>query len=168
MARRGGAPGGTRQRKHWHGTINTTQKFVGASTGILANFPIDSPATILRTLGQVLLSASETDTVAGDQCAVTLGLCVVSTDAFTVGASAMPDPASEPEFDWLWWHSSQFFIPATPLGRSLGEVDRVTIASKAMRRVSHSEQLVLLGEYVNIAGSPPIDVSAGIRFLIGE
>ena len=172
MARRGGAPGGTRQRKHWHGTANTEAEFTGAATAILCQLDVTDPATILRTLGSVVAGPDEAGVVAGDGAIITVGLGVVSTDAATVGATAVPDPSNEPEFDWLFWYPMilQFPVGVNTAGNSFPLVSgmRLDVNSKAMRRVSHGESLLLIGQYENSSGNPPVDVFASLRILIGE
>ncbi len=170
MARRGGAPGGTRQRKHWHGSTNNSLAITGASTVIASSLDITDPVTILRCLGEVLVGPGNSGIVANDGMRVTFGLGLVTTDAFTVGATAMPDPASEPEFDWLWWYPVALRFP-TADGSLVGiasESARIRLETKAMRRASHSETLVLLGQYEDITGTPPVRVDTSFRILIGE
>ena len=170
MARggRSSAPGGVRQRKHWHGTSDNVLNLTAAGTAILASLTVTDPSTILRTLGSVMSIFD--GAVDGDSAAITYGLGIVSTDAFTVGATAMPDPASEPQFDWLYWYKS--FLSFRTNGAISGRIDsyfeRVNVSSKAMRRVSHSETLVLLVQYEDIVGTPPVDVLGSLRILIGE
>ena len=167
MANRGGAPGGTRQRKHWHGTANASVAFTSASTAIIASLGITDPVTILRTLGSSLVSIGPA-LVADDRAVVTLGLGLVSTDAFVVGASAMPDPANEPEFDWLWWYAAHVHLPDVDQAGGVASAMRIAVNSKAMRRASHQETLVLIGQYENILGTPTVHVNASLRILIGE
>ena len=85
----------------------------------------------------------------------------------------MPDPATEPEFDWLWWYPTILasFGAATaaianpvPQGESF---DRIRVESKAMRKMKPGESLVLVAQYENIAGNPAVDVNGSLRFLFG-
>ena len=61
-------------------------------------------ATILRCRGFVQASFDETAQV-GDLLVLIWGLGIISKDAFA--AAATPDPASDPEYPWLWWGSME-------------------------------------------------------------
>jgi len=169
MAFRGGSPGGTRQRKHWHGTVDATKDFTGTSTAIVSSFSIDGPVTILRTVGNILVSPTGGGTfVAADRARIVFGLGVVSTDAFAVGPSAMPDPGDEAEFDWLWWYITWIQVLDTGVGDDMGVNERIVVASKAMRKMSQRHTLVMIAQYADEAGAPPMTVQCGLRVLIGE
>ena len=91
---------GMRQRKHWHGSSNNTVDFTADATAILGSFTFDQDsATILRTLGRVLMVTN--GTIAGsDRARVTLGLGLVTADAFAVGAS--PPAAHSGRHSYTW------------------------------------------------------------------
>ena len=168
---RGGSPGGTRQRKHWAGSDTSQVQFTGAATGIVATLSLTDPLTILRTLGEVLIAPTGGGTFAtADIAHVTFGLGVVSTDALAVGASAMPDPFDEADFDWLWWYHATLAYPLAGAFVGLAsESVRVELATKAMRKIKgHGEALVLLAQYISISGNPPVDVTGAFRMLLGE
>ena len=163
--------GGQRQMKHWHGSGDSLVSFTADATGLLSTFsnPEDA-ATVLRTLGQYLVVPTGNGTfVAQDAAAVTLGLGIVSQDAAAVGASALPDPAGEPEYDWLWWHKTMLNFEGSvdSPGQTIGLVDRIEFDSKAMRKMKPRQSLVMIAEYVNINGDPPISVSGSFRVLFG-
>ncbi len=168
MAQRGGAPGGTRQRKHWHGTTNTPLIVAANSTNILSTLVCDASSTVLREIGSCLVAFDDTGVVAADAVVFTFGLGIFSSDAVAVGASAMPDPDSEPEFDWLWWYSVQMYAPQASASGNVAPQARIDIASKAMRRCSHSETIALIGQYVDIVGAPTLNVFSSLRILTGE
>ena len=175
MAHTGGRPrGGARQRKHWHSTlIQTPAEFTSdAQTLILGSFTAagGEPFTILRMLGELLVTPDEAGVVAGDAASITVGIGLVSSDAFTAGAASMPDPGGDPDYDWLWWYvvNLMFAEGSTASSRSISGNARVRIDSKAMRKVSPKQTLVILGQYADFVGVPPVDVLANIRFLVGE
>ena len=174
MAHRGGFARGQRQRKHWHSLGGAAVAFTGASTILIdsATFPAGDPYTLLRILGgSLLISFADQTLVANDAASMTVGIGYVSDDAAAVGSSAMPDPASEPDYDWVWWYTTvirnmgvttESVIPAG------GGFDRVMIASKAMRKVTPKQTLVVVGQYADISGTPSVTVDfGGCRFLIG-
>jgi len=171
MANRGGFTRGPKMRKHWHGFGTITERDVTAnSTFILAQQGFIDTFTVLRFVGELLVVPTGGGTfAAADAARVTVGLGIVTTDAATVGSSAMPDPADEPDFDWLWWYSTlvAWEDPTTP-GQELGGTSRVPIASKAMRKMKPNMSVVILGQYVDVGGTPPVSVHANGRFLVGE
>ncbi len=167
-----GAPGGTRQRKHWVGSDISTLSLTANATFIAAAVAITDPITILRTLGNILVVPTGGGTFAsGDSASITFGLGLVITDAFTVGASAVPDAADEADFDWLWWYASlvSFEASVDNPGQEIGLTERIRIESKAMRKVKgHGMSYVLLGQYTNLSGNPPMNVISQFRMLFGE
>ena len=170
MARGAFPSRGMRQRKHWHGTTNNALAFVGSSTGVLASFSLNDPATVLRILGEVVVFPGVA--VGGysdaDEARMSVGIGIVSSDAAAVGSSAMPDPGGEPEFDWLWWWSTVWAIPdvdSTVVG--LNQI-RIPVHSKAMRKMKPASTIVVVAEYEDLQGAPPLDVRGGFRILFGE
>ncbi len=166
MARHGGSARGMRQRKHWHGLGATSANFTANATAILGGFSFADPATILRTIGSVVVVPGAA-VVALDLAEVVFGLALVSTDAFTAGAGSMPDPFSEPEFDWLWW-KTVYYANGRGGDGAPDEARYVDVESKAMRKLKPGETLVMIGQYVDIVGTPALDVDVNVRFLVGE
>ncbi len=165
---------GPRQRKHWHslGTL-ARANFTTDATAILGSFVSSDgdPFTVLRMIGQGLVSPTGSGTfVASDTAIVTVALGIVSADAIALGLTAMPDPDSEPEYPWLYWHTTftNFEGSADAPGQELAMTDRFTIESRAMRKVGPRQGLVAVAQYVDASGTPPLSVDLQVRFLIGE
>lgn len=164
---------GPRQRKHWHSLgTNILVEMTGNGTFLLGSFTAGGgePFTFLRGLGELVIGPDEAGIVIGDSARVTVGLGIVSADAVVVGASAVPDPADEPDYPWLWWYASHLlFISGSASNTStVGlESSRVEISTKAMRKVGPRESLVMVAQYEDLVGTPPLDVVASMRFLIG-
>ena len=171
MANRGAtAP---RMRKEWQSINGTFQSMTAAGTVIGANLPFTNPTTVLRMLGSYILGSTGVAT-AGDECAITVGIGVVSTDAATLGATAMPDPGGEPDYPWLYWASHVLFFPSTAAAtveqgdKSIVGQARVAFDIKSMRKISPRQSLIWVAEYVDSSGTPPIRWSSGItRVLVG-
>ncbi len=160
---------GARQMKHWHQSSDVVGLLTGNATVILASFDIPDPATLLRTLGSVLVAPTGgTVFSSGDRASCTFGLGIVSTDAFAVGATAMPDPATE-EYDWLWYYKTfvSFEASVDHPGAEIALTDRQEIATKAMRKIKPRHTLVLLAEYQDLNGTPNLTVFGGFRSLFG-
>ncbi len=95
--------------------------------------------------------------------ASTVGIAVVNQDAIDSATQvAVPDPSEEPEYPWLYWHSHPLYFATTGLAPGLGQaVVRHSFDVKSMRKVGAREGLVMLVEYNNLLGVPPINFIAG-------
>ena len=158
-----------RKAKQWSQLLGFSGPFVASTTGIGTSLDFTEPATVIRMLGDVLIISTPGGTfVQGDQCGLTVAIGVVSTDAVGVGATAMPDPSSEPEFPWLFWKDSHFILEAAPpdLGSPGGAV-RFSFDIRSMRKIKPRESLVWVFQYEDLAGAPPYTVSTGlVRVLL--
>ena len=138
----------------------------GTSIGGILTFA--EPATILRCRGFCQASFDATMQV-GDSIDVTWGLGIVSADAAAVGASAVPDPETDPEYPWLWWDSMQLRSNLAAGVNAWGlSAQRIDIDTKAMRWVKPQQALLLVAQIGTIAGAPVTDLEFGnIRVLVG-
>ncbi len=129
------------------------------------------PRTILRIRGTGFV-AFNAATTALDEAQVTIGVAVITSDAATVGSSAMPDPTDEADFPWLWYHVvrmfSPFVIDGTGSDDSGALIARFDIDSKAMRRVKPGQALVAVTQYTDVTGTPSLRVGFDARVLAGE
>ena len=126
-----------------------------------------SPGTILRCRGRISGTFDETAQV-GDFLTTTFGLGIVSTDAATLGATAMPDPSGDGDYPWLWWETmdlrSSVAAAPTAYGPSAKELE---IDTKAMRRVKPGQSLVMVMEHSSASGAPVTEFDmARLRVLI--
>ena len=162
---------GPRQRKHWHLLGDVRLNLLSAGTSLLGSFIAagGEPFTFIRGIGELVVTPDGTGVVANDAGVIAAGVGVVSADAAELGATALPDPGSEPDYPWLWWYQVHMMFPE-PSGSYAGlasESARIRIETKAMRRVGPREALVFVVQYVDIAGTPPLDVIGSMRFLVG-
>ncbi len=166
---RGRRPGRVIDFKQWTaapGLISTISTATTFSSGALS---FTSPATILRVRGYVQAMFDATK-AAGDRLILTWGLGIVSTDAFTAGAGSLPDPASEPEYPWMWWGEMRLESQlAGPDGDAWGTANqRLEVDTKGMRRVKPGQTMVMVGQSTNVAGAPATLIDVGqMRTLIG-
>ena len=158
-----------RREKQWVniGEGGTLETFTANATQIIgvAAQTFESRATILRVRGTGLIFID--NSVLNDLVVFTMGLVIVTSDAFAVGDSAMPDPADDQTIGWLW-HGSWVLGAKVPLGSTeanqsdIAGVVRFDIDSKAMRKTRVDETLVMVGQYVNLTGNPPLSVGLGV------
>ena len=103
---------------------------------------------------------------------VTFGLGIVSTDAATLGATALPEPNGDCEYPWLWWGEIFLQAPVANAGLISGfgtYAQRLEVDSKAMRKVTNKETLLWVAETSGVVGAPAVDITFGsTRILIGS
>ena len=166
------ARGCTIQCKSWNaiplGQLSISTDGTSGAGGLEALVPL----TVLRCRGDVQAQFDATVQV-GDQGILTFALAIVSADAFALGASAFPDPASEPEFPWLWW--GQIFLESISVAASAVNntgwgpgAQRLELDTKAMRKMKLCETLAFVVQRTALAGAPVIEVVLGqTRVLLG-
>ena len=144
-------------------------QIASATTSLGGSLAFSIPATILRMRGEIF---AITDGAAESEAlSMTLGIGVVSSDAFAAGAGSMPDPGGEPEYPWLYW--TAFFIinqsgdtASTPGEQNqIGQAYRLRFDSKAMRKVKPGQSLTWVIQTDNATAA---DIFLGqTRVLIG-
>ncbi len=147
--------------------LRSTAAFSGGATFALGTTSFAVPGTVLRMIGEYLITPT-VDLTAGDHAVISVGIGVVSSDAATLGASAVPDPTAEAEFPWLYYASHPIFAEATAGDQDLGAVTvRRSFDVKSMRKLKPRETLIFVADYENINGNPPLTISVGtVRVLI--
>ncbi len=162
-----GHRGGTRMQKQWASLGGVSASMVG--NGISIGVPLSQgvPLTVMRMIGEYA-ATFDTAPVAQDQCTITVGIGVVSTDAATLGTTAMPDPFDEVDFPWLYWNSHVLFAADTSLvSGSEAASFRVAYDIRSMRKLKPRESLIMVAQYTNGAVDPPVQFqSAQSRVLI--
>ena len=158
--------GGAKRLTDWSGSaVLTGDIAVAVSTSqLLETFvPIGSGETLIRTRG---LFGWRSDQSAADETQIgAMGIGVVSAQAVSVGATAIPAPATDVDWDgWLYhtfFYSHLDFLSAVGMEPNVAHV--IMIDSKAMRKVSTDERLVVMVE--NTSGSGGIRVATNLRLL---
>jgi len=101
--------------------------------------------TLIRVRGTWTVEVDVIPTLATNFFKYALGLCIVTEQAFAVGATALPGPLSENDWDgWLWHH--QGIAGAVPQALSnigAGRISAVPVDTKAMRK--QPQGMVLIG-----------------------
>jgi len=157
---------GPRRQVSWIGAAD--QNYVAIASGAVvilqsfdaASFGLNKP-TVVRTRGMVSYGpqsgAADLDIVGA------WGFAIVSDQAFTAGAASIPGPFDEA--GWDGWFSHGYFSfkldVTTDVGRLI--MDRQDpIDSKAMRKVSDNETIVVMAES-NVGA---FDISLQFRMLL--
>ncbi len=87
------------------------------------------------------------------------------------GAASIPNPASDLNADWLWHGFLLLQAQAgTGVGASLNvmqSVARLTIDSKAMRKLRPTNSLLFAAHNTALGGTPTVDLIVAARCLKG-
>jgi len=160
---------GPRMRKHWIGMFGGTQSHTASGTKI-QNTPLEpnDAFTILRMLGGYTIFPGAAP-AAQDQATIGCGIAVVSADAATLGATAVPDPIADPAFPWLFWQMHGLHFGTTSLDPNGTGFVRHMFDIRSMRKIKPSEALVFVTEYADGVGTPPIKVDVQVtRILVAH
>ena len=155
----------SKRQTDWVGVADQGFVAVGAGATIILNSFTPSAAnmvrpTITRSRGSFGIRPASAGT---DQAIIgVLGICVVTTVAFTAGVASVPGPFSDAGWNgWFVWEPfSNFLEVTTDIGRFLGSWERL-VDSKAMRRIGDEDTMITVVESQGVA----FDVSANIRTL---
>ena len=159
-----------RRTKKWgNGPDSVQQAIAGTSdllwsSGIILN---NTPqATLMRIRGTLHLMGTLA-TSAGDGFSGASGIALVTGDAFAIGATAIPNPLTQADWDGWIWHS--FWDVFNPLASSTAFVSSFTqvlqIDSKAMRKWSENFTLVGMSRMDEV-GTATMTHSADTRVLV--
>ena len=147
---RGRAP---KRHGDWTGSlVQTALTALAASSAVASQTFVGTGHTIIRTRG---LFTWGSDQVAGTEDQIgAVGICVVSDQAVSVGITAIPHPATDAAWDGWFWHSyfASRFAFASAAGGRPGQMHEIVIDSKAMRKVTAEETMVVVVENTSAAG----------------
>ncbi len=158
---------GQRMTKEWTGIGGGVVLFTASATALLGALGSTFPNTVLRLIGEyIIMPTSAPDAL--DAVTVAVGIGVVSTDAATLGSTAMPEPSQEREFPWLYWAEHDLYFPTnTATNASSGASVRRSFDVKSMRKVKPGQSCVFVAQYLDVVGAPPIRfASSTTRLLI--
>ena len=160
--------GGRRQSKQWEGLPGNVVSMTIGATVLFSSFTGGIPFTILRMLGEYVITPDAAPT-AQDNADITVAIGVVSADAAALGSAAMSDPAQEPEYPWLYWAMHPFFfVGAETDPNSAASSVRRSFDIRSMRKLKPRESLALVVQYEDVAGAPALQICAGkTRLLMG-
>jgi len=154
--------------KHWTSLVVLNQA-ITTTQAIFATAALEhgEDATLLRSRGEFIFVA--TPNAGADFDVIGIGLIVVQSAAVTVGGAAVPGPINDGDADWLWHQ----FVPLDAGGASaadpnaIGLFARVTVDSKAMRKVRTDQTIILVAE-LSTGNFTDVAFSGGVRLLEGK
>ncbi len=139
---------GSQRHGDWSGSTPQTSvgSIAASSAGLLITFtPAAAGETLIRTRG--LFGWKSDQNVAAEDQFGAVGLCRVSAQAEAIGITAVPHPDTDAGYPWLW-HSyfASSFVFGTAVGMEPNFMHSMVIDSKAMRKVSDDERIVMVVE----------------------
>ena len=136
---------------------SATAALTAAGQQILGNgvvLTLEDVVTLVRLRGnlQVFLTSVA---AAGEGFHGAVGVAIINTQAFAIGATAIPGPLSEMEWHgWLYHRLFDLHSTSATVGNSAaGAYFNLEVDSKAMRKWSANETLVAMVEVVEIGTS---------------
>ena len=106
-----------------------------------------------------------------DAIAVGFGIMIATDAQVTAGATAFPSPSTVLDNSWLW-HGFAFLRSESGVQADADQVGgqfvRLSIDSKAMRKVKSNDNVVLVSDGIVLGGSPTYDFIAAARILFQE
>ncbi len=122
--------------------------------------------TLMRCRGRI--RASLNGPVDGDKTVVACGLIIVTEEQLASGPSAMPDPATDLDAEWIWYGSLLLMCQEIVDTASGQVVDTLEIDTKAMRKFKSSQSIVLIERNVDVSGVAIVDTLTGLRTLFAS
>ena len=170
MARRRFVPQKVRRPTFWEGTDFNQNVTTGAaiiqslvSEAVLENSP--NP-TLIRMRGEGLVTLTASAATPG-RCVAFLGIKL--TTAAALAGAAVELPSTDIGSEWIWWTAIPLFLSggsvAAPNSDGRTIVRRFMIDSKAMRKVTQNQVLVMVAQNVVVTSTQTFDVLGGLRIL---
>ncbi len=120
------------------------------------------PFTIVRSHFEVALRSDQAAAV--ERQSASFGIAVVSDQAVAIGVTAVPTPFTDMASD-LWFVHRNIFGDESSLTDITRPETRISIDSKAMRKVDIGQDIVVVGELASTPGTGQIMRVAG-RMLV--
>ena len=156
-------------RKHWLSIGGGAVELTANSITLVNSVLFEDAFTVLRMLGGFVINPTIAPSL-GDRALVTVGIGVVSDAAVAVGSTAMPGPLTEAAFPWLYWEVVPMSFPSTAIDpSSVTASARIKFDIRSMRKIKPEESVVVVVEYANSTGNPPLSIFVGnTRVLVAH
>ena len=122
----------------------------------------------MRVRGEVTCFISSAAAALDGFLEYTLGIGVVSADAFGAGSGSVPTPGGDQDWGgWLWFHAGGALVEfsTTEVGQGMS-MTRIQIDSKAMRKIGPNETMFMSGTVAGEVGTATIEFAASTRMLL--
>ena len=124
--------------------------------------------TIVRTRGELLVYLTGAGGAKTEGFRYAFGMCVVSENAAGVGVTAVPGPITDIGWDgWFVYESGTVAQMFTGLGEaSPSQSSRISIDSKAMRKVKQSDVILGVIEFDEQGDGAEVSANLACRILV--
>ena len=168
MARQFRAP---RMLKEWLPLPGTAADLTASGTLVaMASLVFTGPGTILRMIGEYVIFPTA-PLVAGDEAVVQVGIGIFSSDAVTLGATALPEPFGDVSYaGWLYTADHPFGANAAVEESALALMSiRKHFDVKSMRKFRTDQTIAMVAMLADVGsgGAPPMTIVAGGTKLLG-
>ena len=121
------------------------------------------PFTVVRTRFEIQVGSDQAAAI--EKQVVGVGIAVVSDQAAAIGVTAVPTPITDIGSD-LWFMHQLVYGDESSLTDRTRSSTRVSVDSKAMRKVDIGQDLVVVAEISTAAGDSGAIVIVGGRMLV--
>ena len=151
---------GPKRSTSWVGPAD--QGFIAVAAGakqIISSLPVTTDITLVRSRGEVGIQPQvNTDVIITGA----YGMAVVTDQAFAAGVASLPGPLTDADWDgWAVWRSFAFQQVQLDATGTLLSTIRQEVDSKAMRKLTDNETLVVIAE----SQATAFEISFGVRTL---
>jgi len=173
---RGGRRSGPRRQTFWE-TVSTTAlqsiddpSNVAVVNTLVTEAELDNVPnpTLIRVRGNIFQRLGAAAPTLEDSVLVAHAIMVVDAKQLAIGVTAMPLPLSSNSEDFLWF-GSQFLsrgtIVSTGIEQNISQAS-IEIDSKAMRKISLNQVLVMVTEMVTQSGGGSEDIDFGFQMRL--
>ena len=124
--------------------------------------------TLVRIRGEMVLWVAVATAVGDGFTKGAAGIGIVTNDAFAIGATAMPGPFTDPEWNgWIWYQSLAAIVSleTTEVARGPMGAVRIPIDTKAMRKLNANDTVFGAVELSTEVGTTTINFTMNTRML---
>jgi len=123
--------------------------------------------TVVRVRGQIFAQLGALASAQGDVILMAHAIMVVDAKQLAIGPTALPLPLTSNSEDFLWYGTQ--FLAQNDSGTILNNTsnnDRLNVDSKAMRKMTLNQVLVMVTEIDVLQGTGDEDVNFGLNLRI--
>ena len=125
--------------------------------------------TLVRIRGELTVFISVATTIGDGFRKFSAGIGVVSSNAFAIGATAVPSPEADSEWGgWLWFLAAASLVSfeTTEVARGPISAVRIPIDSKAMRKLAPNETIFGAIAFTGEIGTATAEFVMNTRMLV--
>jgi len=161
---------GPRRLTQWSEGVQGVNDHTASDTKTLfaSAIAFGEPLTIIRMRGELSGFMTVAGTAGDGFREMAVGIGIVSTDAVSVGVTAIPGPLG-PDMGWSWIYHRLFSMQNSSTGAdgATGSGSfRFEIDSKAMRKVGPNETLVAVSQVTTETGTAGARLTLDTRLLV--